>query len=227
MKQITLVFIVLSLLCSVELLAQRDKDKVDLILGVKPSLASIPRTEKKLSNVLAGGQLGVMFHARKKEIVFPAWSVGVYGTFLPAPADIPDVKTNNVPVEQGKMNLRDAGIYCELIPFKLGSAELFEEKSPQFFVSTPIYWGLLSEVRIYDHNLLTKENALIERSNFMKIEPGVNLNLALSKFAILSGGVSYQWTYLWDKPLENIQEWPDMGMLKLNLTISVRISLFN
>jgi hypothetical protein len=79
---------------------------------------------------------------------------------------------------------------------------------------------------MYEYNPGTDEKSLIEKSNFMKIEPGLNLNLALSKFAILSGGISYQWTYLWNKPLENVQEWPDLGIFKINLNLAIRISLF-
>jgi hypothetical protein len=208
--------------------AQRnsDKDNVALIMGISPTLASIPRTNDGLSSLMVGGKIGALFYDRKDEFTFPAWSFGIYGSFLTPLAELDHVKNNNISVEYSKMNLRDAGIFFEVVPVKIGKDKLFESSSPQFFVSVPLNWGLLSEVRLYDYNPESQEKTLLEKSNFMKIEPGINLNLTLSKFAILTCGVSYQWTYLWDKPLENIQEWPDLGILKINLCFGARINLF-
>lgn len=228
MNRILTILFVLTIFQPLQLKAQRgrEKDNVDLILGVTPSLVSIPRTEDGLKNLMLGGKIGVQFYDRKDQQVFPAWSVGLYSTFLAPQADLEDVTNHNISVESSKMAIRDAGIFCELVAVKVSETELFEEKTPQFFVSVPVYWGLLSELRIYDYDTQADERSLIEKSNYMKFEPGINLNLTLSKFAILSGGVSYQWTYLWNKPLENIQEWPDLGVFKINMTLAVRIALF-
>lgn len=228
MKNLQTKLIALILFLATSLQAQRsnDKDNVDLIFGVTPTLASIPRTEDGLKNLMLGGKIGVQFYNRKSELIFPAWSVGMYATFLTPKAEPGDVNRHNIAVESAKMGIRDAGLFCEPVIVKLCEGELFEEKTPQFFVSLPVYWGLLSEIRMYEYDAELDKSSLIEKSNFMKIEPGINLNLTLSKFAILSGGVSYQWTYLWNKPLENVQEWPDLGIFKVNMTLAVRISLF-
>lgn len=217
-----------AILAATALQAQRaPKDKADLIFGAATSLASIPRTGNGLGNLMLGGKIGAQFHNRKDETVFPAWSMGLYATFLAPQADIEGATAHNIDVESAKLCIRDAGLFVEPVAVKICEGGLFEEATPQFYVSLPIYWGLLSEVRIYDYDAELDERALIEKSNFMKIEPGINLNLALSKFALLSGGVSYQWTYLWDRPLENVQEWPDLGIFKINMSLMVRVSLFN
>ena len=226
MKHTTLIATIL--FTTTSLFAQRgnSKDNVDLIFGVTPTLASIPRVDNGLKNLMLGGKIGAQFYHRKEETIFPSWSVGLYSTFLSPLAEPENVSWHNIDVESAKMNIRDAGIFCELVAAKFCEGALFDETTPQFFVSVPIYWGLLSELRMYDYNAATDEKSLIEKANFMKIEPGLNLNLTLSKFAILSGGVSYQWTYLWNKPLENVQEWPDLGIFKINMNLVVRISLF-
>ncbi len=226
-RYLYLLQILFLLLANSTLSAQRgNDDNVDLIMGVSPSLASIPRVDGNLNTLMLGGKIGVQFCDRKDEPVLPAWSFGLYATFLAPQADLSDVSQHNIDVESSKLAIRDAGIFFEPVAMKFCDRSLFEE-SPQFFVSIPVYWGLLSQLLIYEYEETSNERSLIEKSNFMKIEPGLNLNLSLSKFAVLSGGVSYQWTYLWNKPLENIQEWPDLGIFKINMNLSVRISLFN
>ena len=229
MKQIVFYISVLLAFSANTVHAQRgkSKDNVDLNIAVVPSFASIPRTEEGLSDLMLGGKIGATFHERKDEFIFPAWSVGLYGSFLSPMTEIQNVTENNIAVTESRMNIRDAGIYFDFVPVKIMDGDLFSDEGTQFFVSVPIQWGLLSEVRIYDYDSDSEDLNLIERSNFMKLEPGINLNVTLSKFAIISGGVSYQWTYLWNKPLENIQEWPDLGIFKINLSIGVRIALFN
>jgi hypothetical protein len=226
MKKTLLPLIIL--LISFRGFAQRDmrKNNVDLHIGISPSFVSIPITNNGLSNMMISSKLGVCFYDRKDEMVLPAWTIGLYGTLLSPQANLHDVSSNRVEIEQSQLRMRDAGIYFEIVPYKTTSGDLFSDNATQFYVSLPFQWGLLSDLAIFEHHQISNTESLVEESDFMKFEPGINLNLRVSKFAIFTIGASYQWTYLWNKPLENVKEWPDLGIFKLNLGVGVRISLF-